>query len=180
MLRFFIVFAGRKLFTLTLKKFCFKESDNFITFNYTKTLERIYGISSERVLHFHGIFNSNQDIDIGFKENNCHKYEVDTEGYIYEENAKSQFNSALRQLIKDTKSILEREKRKILTLLNAVNEIQLIGFSYSEIDFDYIKFIRDNISSDVNWIFNFHNTKDLAAALDYAKRLCLTPIYKRS
>ena len=37
-----------------VRKYNFVEDDYFVTFNYTKTLEEIYGIKENRIWHIHG------------------------------------------------------------------------------------------------------------------------------
>lgn len=41
----------------TIKRFINRKSD-FLTFNYTETLEKVYGISDKRILHLHGKLNN--------------------------------------------------------------------------------------------------------------------------
>ena len=37
----------------------------FLSFNYTKTLEHLYGITSNRILHIHGCIDDNEDFILG-------------------------------------------------------------------------------------------------------------------
>ncbi|MBO4594898.1 MAG: hypothetical protein J5697_04280 [Clostridia bacterium] len=52
----------------------FEENDLFLTFNYTKTLEKIYSINESSVCHIHGTVNQ----DIYFGHGDCdNPYESD-------------------------------------------------------------------------------------------------------
>ena len=45
--------------------FAFFANDRFLTFNYTDTLECVYGIDAEKVLHFHGRAASGDELIVG-------------------------------------------------------------------------------------------------------------------
>jgi hypothetical protein len=159
------------------EKYCFTSNDNFLTFNFTNTLERIYGISSKCILHIHGSIDNNCDLEIGYKEDGYHIFQSDPEGYVYEENSKGYIYASLCQLRKDTINILKRNNGRIISLLNGISEINVIGFSYSEIDFEYFEFIKNNLYREILWKFYYHNNRDLKAAQLYSKELGITPIY---
>ena len=48
------------------KKIVFPNEDSiFLTFNYTKTLEDIYGIDAKRIYHIHGVIDDKDSIEFG-------------------------------------------------------------------------------------------------------------------
>ncbi len=48
--------------TLKPKNFPFRENDLYLTFNYTSTLETVYRIPSEKILHIHGTWERNSKV----------------------------------------------------------------------------------------------------------------------
>lgn len=120
-------------------------------------------------MHIHGCIDHNSDLEIGYKEEVSHIFLPDPEGYVYEENSKDYIYASLCQLRKDTRNILKRNNKRFIRLLNGISEINVIGFSYSEIDLDYFEFIKNNLYHD--------NNRDLKAAQLYSKELGIIPIY---
>jgi hypothetical protein len=82
------------------KKFIFDKNDYFITFNYTKTLELIYDIRPDNIIHLHGSL-SNRDLKVGF-EDFCDMPNIPS-------------ISINNPFHKDTKSIYDRNRMKIET-----------------------------------------------------------------
>lgn len=162
-----------------LERYTFTEGDNFLSFNYTNTLERLYGINSAHILHIHGYLNNDHELTIGYKDDGLSKFDIDPDGYVFEENAKNSIYTALYQLRKDPKRILNQHKEKILSFLDNISEVNVIGFSYSKIDFEYFEFIRRCIACRIKWNFYYHNNEDLVLAQRYSKNLSINPNYLR-
>ncbi len=129
-----------------------KEKDaKFFVFNYTKTLQILYGV--KKVIHIHNrigqklVFGHGQD------------------GALYEEPAENgMFSSStcdemIEYLRKDTDGQLRKYKDEFNKLSN-VDEVYSYGFSYSQVDSPYIKLIIKNISPNATWYFTKYEIED--------------------
>jgi len=127
------------------------KQDRFLTFNYTATLESVYG--AQHVCHIHG----EQGTELVFGHGNEEDY---TEQYMTE-NIGSE--TALRQidelLKKDTTSAIRQNKSFFEDLMKEpIDKVYSFGFSFSKVDEIYIKEICKSLSQDVIWYLNDHNT----------------------
>lgn len=154
--------------TTTMPKKVFLNGKNsvFLTFNYTNTLEVIYGISSEICYHIH------------------ERYSDDTAGMFVGYNwghskCKENISSELRALGVNVVDVIPYE---IATIVNAfgkryeegnhilgkmlkktprnVDDIIVIGHSMSEVDYCYFQTIRDNFRT-ARWHVFYYDNKDL-------------------
>ncbi len=57
-----------------------EENSYFITFNYTSTLQKIYGIKDENILHIHGSVDKPDDLIFGHGETMEEEFEFDADG----------------------------------------------------------------------------------------------------
>lgn len=95
-----------------LEKMEQEKADNiFLTFNYTETLEEVYGINEDRVCHIHG----KQGENILFGHGNTKDY---TDEYmsknIGSENSLSELDNFLK---KDTKQAMKEHKLFLMALM---------------------------------------------------------------
>ncbi len=129
--------------------------DIFLTFNYTDTLEEVYGIDKDRVCHIHG----KQGENILFGHGNTEDY---TDEYmsknIGSENSLSELDNFLK---KDTKQALLEHMHFFDGIDDAIKEVYSIGFSYADVDLVYIKEICMKLSEDVVWYLNDFNPSDI-------------------
>ena len=129
--------------------------DIFLTFNYTKTLEEIYGISGEFICHIHGV----QGGDILFGHGNTKDY---TDEYMEEntgsENLLSDLDGFLR---KDTKQALKEHKLFFDSIGDQIKDVYSIGFSFADVDLIYIKEICKMLPADAVWNLNNFNPDDI-------------------
>lgn len=135
---------------------CLIEPDDiFLTFNYTATLEEVYGINEDRVCHIHG----KQGENILFGHGNIKDYtEVYMSKNIGSENSLSELDNFLK---KDTNQALIEHKYFLDDIDDRIKEVYSIGFSFSDVDLIYIKEICRNLSADVVWHLNDFNLSDV-------------------
>lgn len=153
------------------KKISLKYEDSiFLTFNYTKTLEKLYAIPSERVLHIHGSID-NESFVIGHgktiedleKEHNPEdsnqSIDVDDEEYTYDDEGLEiheqwAYDAALNGVAKYRKPVENIIKSNLIFFdsLKDVTDIHVYGFSFSGIDIPYINQIVKSVNlSKVTW-----------------------------
>lgn len=129
-----------------------KEKDLFLTFNYTNTLESLYGVKN--VCHIHG--SQTKEIIVGHGKKNVDYYSpFSDEQEVFD--SKDAENALLGGLKKITSRCINNH-REFFSSLNDVTKIYSIGFSFGDVDLPYIKEICQNINSaKVEWYFTKYN-----------------------
>lgn len=139
------------------------ENDLFITFNYTHTLERLYGCKN--VVHLHGelgkeiIVGHNGDLD--YSENNKHVPIgcFNTLEYIYE------------GLRKNTSAVIEKHLCDFARVANC-ERVYSYGFSYSAADMPYVKTIVEHLPMrNTIWYFTDYDAQDKEKLNNYKKTI---------
>lgn len=144
------------------------EYDNsfFINFNYTTTIEELYHIKRDKILHIHGsiysddyILGHGQSYDQIDKANRFNDYLYEESGidYIYEM-VRDECISQIASLKKDTDGLILKylDNRDYL---NDISKIIVLGLSISEVDIPYIDFlIKTALHAD--WEISWFTKKD--------------------
>lgn len=127
--------------------------NQYFTFNYTKTLQQIYGI--QKVIYIHN--RVGQKLIFGHGYDNI-KYEEpwDSRGPI----GSSFLNDFIASFRKDTCTQMKKYIVFFKRLNSGVDKIYSYGFSYSSVDSIYIKEIIRKISIDATWYFTEHETQN--------------------
>lgn len=130
--------------------------DLFLTFNYTQTLEKLYGCTSENVCHIHGIASDDPcfQIDklilghcgqIDYLNNKAVPYDMGNglQG-IYE---------SLRKNTSEQIMLHEDFFKKINC--EAINKIYSFGFAFADVDLPYMRKLCDSIDTkNITWWLN--------------------------
>lgn len=141
-------------------------NDLFMSFNYTDTLEKVYGIKD--VLHLHGGIPSCCEIAPIMGHGN--KYIIDSyrrkakeaqEEYVewYESicNAIADF---CESLYKDTDAIIN-ENDDFFSALWDVNQVVCLGLSFGDVDVPYLDRIEYEVRPETKWLVYYHSDEDL-------------------
>lgn len=122
------------------------EDVRFLTFNYTSTLQYIYGIDEDMVLHIHGRAGTNEDLVFGHGETMEEEPELDENG----DSNRTMFSDAegaakypFYALQKPVNKILDAHQNFFDSLEDAT-EIIVIGHSLNKIDLPYFKKLADS------------------------------------
>lgn len=121
-------------------------NDNYyLSFNYTKVLQKKYNINKKNINQIHLCKSSSRPYIFGMK-----KIEED-------KSFSSNFKGSLNEIINDTSNIFEKPVDKIIDegLVNYKNlkEIYFWGFSLSDVDKPYIEKIFDNNKNTIEKIY---------------------------
>ncbi|WP_283610593.1 bacteriophage abortive infection AbiH family protein [Faecalispora anaeroviscerum] len=129
-----------------------KNSSIFLTFNYTKTLEDIYDISSKQICHIHGV--QGGEIIVGHGIDNINDDEDEDEDYFersYDFGMEG-IDDIHNSLRKPTKKIIEHTPFFNELQNHSVENIFSWGFSFSEVDQCYIKEICNRLDTkSITW-----------------------------
>lgn len=116
----------------------------YLSFNYTNTLEKVYNIAPQNILHIHGNAKNEQDhLVFGhgtiYDLKKCEKIGDEILGFDADSIAKS-YGVELNKLYKDTASIIERNKEWFNELSkNDIETIYCYGLSFGKVDDLYYK-----------------------------------------
>ena len=144
-------------------KYNFTDEDIFFSFNYTDTLEILYGI--EDVLHIHGDVGKNDILIIGHgdtRDIERAKEIIHNSRGEYNEYTTSTFDTVktyLESTLKDTDAIIESHKKWFDGLIG-IDEVYIIGHSLGNVDLPYFKKINECIGEKAEWILCYHSKRD--------------------
>lgn len=150
----------------------------YLTFNYTETLEKAYGISSERIVHVHGCRLTDNEYIIGHNNQRDHNeaYADESELYFYQDTC-AKIIRWMNELVKDTISIIGRHK-DFFNSLSDVKHVIVYGHSFYEVDWPYLLEIVKQIGSDIPWIIGYHSDSDLVRIDRFIQEAGLTNVQK--
>lgn len=156
----------------TSQAMCKKDSlinnrnDLFMSFNYTDTLEKVYGIKD--VLHLHGGIPSCCEIAPIMGHGN--KYIIDSyrrkakeaqEEYVeWYESICTAIADFCESLYKDTDAIIN-ENDDFFSALWDVNQVVCLGLSFGDVDVPYLDRIEYEVRPETKWLVYYHSDEDL-------------------
>lgn len=135
----------------------------YITFNYTRTLQDIYEIPENSIWHIHG---SSLDNEVIFGHN-VHKeteynYSDDTgmpsTEEEWDEDARSFAKLPLNQFRKKTKQIISNNKAQFLRYQNLEN-IFVLGHSLADVDLPYFEKIHES-NLNAKWHVSYYSEEE--------------------
>lgn len=131
-----------------------KNGDGFLNFNYTRTLEEVYGINSNLICHIHGqVGDSPERICFGHGDDESVPEWADSLG------ADSNLTELKRELQKDTRRALKLHEH-FFENMNEIETIHSFGFGFADVDMYYIEEISKRIDlSKAIWYLNKHDNK---------------------
>ena len=126
----------------------------YLTFNYTLTLERVYQIKRTQIFHIHNSVN-NDKVVVG---SSVWKNRWDTERLGLsdeEEQGQKELIDVLNTLYKNPSGIIDAS-RDYFSHLSHIEHIVILGHSLSSIDMPYFREICYNISPNSHWYISKH------------------------
>jgi hypothetical protein len=162
------------------RKIEFNPDALFLTFNYTNTLEKVYDIDSNRILHIHNHIGGNQELILGhnYSENERIKDsnilvklktisdidEILVRRALEEEDVRYMegnnfIKSYYKKNYKDSIFIIQ-ENEDFFKRISSIKNIYLFGHSVSGVDMDYLLEIKNRVNDDVIWHFTWFRDED--------------------
>ncbi|WP_233080260.1 bacteriophage abortive infection AbiH family protein [Rheinheimera soli] len=123
----------------------FNDSDRFLNFNYTSTLQLVYRISDDRVFHIHGREGYYEDLVFGHGAEIVNEPEIDEEGNSLRtpfSDSQGAAKTPLHALKKPVDVIIHNHVSYFASLVD-VTEILVIGHSLNDIDLPYFKKVSE-------------------------------------
>ena len=135
------------------KQLPLRRNARYLTFNYTDTLQRVYGISDERVLHIHGSAARSKDqLVLGHgwvrTESDSFNHGVDPESADVRFMAGNEIvDRYFSDTFKPTAMVIDAHQ-EFFRSLSAITRIFIMGHSLSEVDLPYLKELRRHLGSN--------------------------------
>lgn len=156
----------------------------FLNFNYTDTLEEVYGILRKNILYIHGKCKEGSHLVVGHHDSNLfmkkpvpamkeeYKQYMDLEsGRDFREvEAENIIKSYFKSTYKNVYSII-RDNITFFKNLGSVKEVLIMGHSLSKIDMEYFSMIRQYANPDCIWHITFHSEDDRVRAQEVLTEL---------
>ena len=145
------------------------QTAKYLTFNYTETLEKAYGIPMTNVLHIHGSRLAPGDEFVIGHDNGRDKDDPlrNEEILLPYQNAYSEVIRIMNEWKKDQDYLIEKNKA-FFQSLDTVKAVCIMGLSYSEIDKPYLNEIAKNVSKDCKWLLYYYSDGDRNGAETFA------------
>ena len=151
----------------------FKAGDLFVNFNYTKTLEVVYCIAPEAVLHIHGCISNPQNLQFGNPEYTARKVRSEAENFYGSdefygasiEPAANHYVALADSLSKDLDLNIPKLNR--FTTGKDMDEIVIMGHSYSGVDKPYYEKLLIPRFKKAKWTIYCYTDKDFDDAQKY-------------
>jgi hypothetical protein len=133
----------------------------YLTFNYTETLEKVYGIPKDNVLHIHG---SRLILGDEFVIGHCNDRNVDAplrneEILLPYQNAYSEVIRIMNEWKKDSEYLIKKNEA-FFHSLRTTRAVCVMGLSYSEVDMPYLQKVADSVAVDCKWWLYYYNDDD--------------------
>lgn len=160
----------------------------FITFNYSLTLEKVYGIPSDQILHIHGCLNDDEYI-IGHgrtyedvkdesdpyclpfdpDKDDPSEYGLDALDDEITENTKQEVVSRVMEAAKDTAAIISKHELEF-EMLKTVEKVCIYGLSFSSVDEPYLSHIVKEITPNAAYEASYYSAKDMNSIEAFSKK----------
>lgn len=138
-----------------------KNKTTFISFNYTQTLEKTYGVPSSSILYIHGCAATNDNLIFGHNKTPDELLNGWENKYSEEELVVLlEAVDEMSILYKNVNCVIEQNTAFWQTL-KSIKNIHVWGLSLSEVDMPYIKYISSIINhNDIQWEFSWYSESD--------------------
>ena len=133
------------------KKIRIEKDSVFLTFNYSHTLENLYGIRPDNILHIHGEAGVDEELILGhgltYSDIEKRMGERVDEGDYVLQQAKDAAVSSVASHKKDVEQIIEKHKQWFDNLRH-ITYIQILGHSLGDVDLPYFNKIFESCNKD--------------------------------
>ena len=132
----------------------------YLTFNYTDTLETIYGIPKQNIVHIHGSRLVHDEYIIGHNHYRDSNNVWDEESLIFESRAKESIIESMNGFVKDYHGNIVKYS-DFFSKLSSTKQIICFGHSMNTIDWPYFEAIIDRVGKDVPWRISCYSKVDI-------------------
>ncbi|MEQ4672489.1 bacteriophage abortive infection AbiH family protein [Providencia manganoxydans] len=139
----------------------------YFSFNYTNTLQQIYAVPNEQIIHIHGNCSYDDDLILGHSfrvEKSLNPYiGPDQDTRIAE--AYDSIDEYFGNTFKPSEDII-KEERVFFSSLKNVDEVIVLGHSLAEVDGKYFAEINKSIQENARWIVALYRGEEKSGSLE--------------
>lgn len=150
-------------------KFEIIKDAKFLSFNYTRTLENVYQIKTDKILHIHETIIENRPLVVGYGEARFEDDEYvsddDTIDVVLIKNLLSHCRKPVDAILKETKP------KEWFRSLNEIESVIVYGHSCSNVDKPYFETVIGNIKPNAHWTFYVHKKNKNKSTEKFAKSI---------
>lgn len=148
-------------------KFELTKYAKFLSFNYTRTLEDVYQIKPNNILHIHETIIGNRPLVVGYGESRFEDEEFipedDTIDVVLIKNLLSHCRKPVDAILK------ESTPNNWFKSLSEITSVIVYGHSCSKVDKPYFETVIRNIKANASWTFYVHDENKNKAIEKFAK-----------
>lgn len=133
----------------------FGGGDNYLSFNYTDTLEKVYGVPRNRINYIHGRRNSNDEIIVGHHAVVNANDHLSDDPIIYEYQGYDNIASEVNKQRKLTSDIIANNS-EYWQSLGQVDKVKVYGHSLTDVDMDYFHEVAKHVKGVCEWHFSIY------------------------
>lgn len=154
-----------------LKKTYLSQYSLYLSFNYTDTLEHVYGIPRDQILYIHGKAGENSKLIVGHGDKST--FEKDTipnnlseeeyneylENIDYNDVRENEADDIIKNYFKATYKNTQRlivQNQVFFKYLSSMKEIFILGHSLADVDMAYFQMIKSMVSFNCQWIVSYY------------------------
>ena len=159
------------------KQYPFKKDSIFLTFNYTKTLESLYGIDESRICYIHG--KRKRDEEYVFGHNRYENPVVIQKhlDYIGNVDVRKEVIDIMNDFVKPYDRCLNTLKHFLGN--EKINEVVVCGHSLGDVDFKYFQWLVGKIGNELPWTIDYFYEDEIDRIYKVKNDLNLTNVYVR-
>lgn len=150
----------------------------YLTFNYTETLEIVYGIPQNQICHIHGSRLKKDEYIIGHN-----KFYSPGDAYqdesvlLYVQETCFKIINWMNELYKNSAAII-RVHKSFFDGLSDIEKVEVIGHSFNEIDLPYLEEVVKMSGKDIPWLISYHSDEDFKAIDTFVTSIGLNNVRK--
>lgn len=143
-------------------QFSFSPIAQYLTFNYTDTLESVYNIPSSQITHIHGSrINKNGEYIMGHNDwRDPNKHDTLSGEFYFEQDTKNKIIRWMNRMKKDTARIIN-EHAPFFIGLSSIDTVIVRGHSLDKVDWPYFEEIAQRVAPTAQWTFHHHTPEDV-------------------
>lgn len=131
----------------------------YLTFNYTDTLETIYGIPQQNIVHIHGSRLKHDEYIIGHNHYRDSSDVWDKESIIFESQAMENIIESMNDFVKDYRRNIDKYS-DFFSKLSEIKQVICYGHSMNKVDWPYFEEIISKVGKDVPWRISCYCKED--------------------
>lgn len=150
-----------------------KHDSLFLNFNYTKTLEEVYGLRRNQIWYIHGVAEGEfANLIVGHSLSEREVSEKFASENDMEEEARKEIIELVAGWRKPTEEIISSHE-SFFQSLNGMEEVIVLGHSMASVDMPYFQKVKDSVGSNAVWRISVFDDRDCQRKLMAVKELGL-------